>query len=71
MVARLLLGMVALAAVVSVAMAAAYQYWDRQAEREHEREMKRLEQRDALVETAETNPGPEDARTTDSGRDDG
>lgn len=69
MVTRLLLGMVALAAVVSVAVAAAYQYWDRQAEREHERKMKRLEQRDALVETAES--GPEDARTTDSGRDDG
>ncbi len=71
MVARILLGVVALAAAVSAAIAAAYRYWDRQAEREHEREMKRLEQRDALVEAAETDPDAGDTHATDPEREDG
>lgn len=71
MVARLLLGLVALVAVVSAATAALYRYWDRQAEREHERAMKRLEQRDALVEAAEAEAGAESRDATDAERDDG
>lgn len=66
MVARLILGLAALVAVVSVAVAAVYRYWDRRAEREHEREMKRLEQRDALVEAAESEsePGPRESHAS-------
>lgn len=71
MVARLILGLAALVAVVSVAVAAVYRYWDRQAEREHEREMRRLEQRDALVEAAESDSGPRESHGSDSERETG
>ncbi len=64
MVARLVLGLVALTVVASVGAVGLYRYLDRQAERRHERELRRLELRDSLVETAER-------RSDRSDRDDG
>ena len=60
MVARLVLGLVALTVVASVGAVGLYRYLDRQAERRHERELRRLERRDRLVETAERESSHDD-----------
>lgn len=53
MVAKLVLALVAFVLVVLGATAAAFWYFDRQAERDHERDLQRMEQTDRLVEVAE------------------
>lgn len=56
MVAKLVLGLVVLAIVFSVAVIAAYRYFDRQAERNHEKEMERMERDEKLFEGLNDDP---------------
>ncbi|MFC6953940.1 hypothetical protein [Halorubellus litoreus] len=50
MVAKLVVALLALAVVVSVVTLAAFWYFDKASEREHERELRELEQTDEILD---------------------
>lgn len=51
MVAKLALGIVAIIIIVAVAMAMAFWYFNQEAERDHEKDMRQIEQTDKIMET--------------------
>jgi len=56
MVAKLVFGLLAVAFVLSVAVIAAYRYFDNQADRRHEKEMVREEHRHEEMSDITTDP---------------
>jgi len=54
MVAKLALGLIAVVVIISVATALAFWYFNKESGREHEKDMKRMEQTNDLMEISET-----------------